>query len=105
MGAFAVVSAAVVFSEHLGFDEASEEFHVQELVPEPAVKAFDVGVLPRCSWLDVERRKAALLNPVLHCERDELGAVVASDELRRVSLLNANLWSRHKLTNRLRWHK
>ena len=82
MGAFVRVPLPVFFAEHLGFQQAAKCFAVEELVPEPAVKALAVGVLPRCSGRDVERFEPALLDPVLHGLRHELRAVVASDELR-----------------------
>ena len=41
-----VVVAPVLLAEHFGFQQGGEAFPVQELVPEAAVEALTIGVLP-----------------------------------------------------------
>src|SRR5690606_11343381 len=60
-----------------------EEVHVEALVAQRAVEAFDVGILPRTARRDVERLRAARFEPALQGLRDELRTIVAAQVLRR----------------------
>jgi hypothetical protein len=55
-----------------------ELFGGQELIPQPAVKALDVAVLPGTARLDVERLDADLAKPLTQGVSDKLRAVVAA---------------------------
>jgi hypothetical protein len=55
MWSFGVVEASPLFDQHLGLLECVEEFEVQALVSELAVKAFAITVLPGTSRFDEER--------------------------------------------------
>src|SRR5690606_17461232 len=65
--------------------QALELFHGQELVPEPAVEALRVAVLPRCARLDVQRLHVDSLQPLPNGGGDELRAVVAADAARNAA--------------------
>ena len=41
-----------------------KHFSVKQLISQAAVKAFDVGVLPRAAWLDVEGLEALVCDPL-----------------------------------------
>src|SRR5436190_1030460 len=85
MGPGGVVVLAVGFAQHFCLQQRGKGFAVEELVPEPAVEALAVSVLPGAARFDKEGFEPAPLDPVLHGPGDELGAVVTADELRRAS--------------------
>ena len=61
MGAALVVVLPVLLAEDFRFQHRGEALPVEELVPEPAVEAFAVGILPRTAGGDVEDLKPAPL--------------------------------------------
>jgi len=46
---------APLLNQCLGFTEAVEQLAIEELIPELAVKALAVAVLPWATWRDVGR--------------------------------------------------
>ena len=62
--------------------QVREALRGQELVPQPAVEALGVGVLPRSTGLDVQRLDAGMTEEPTDLLGDELRAVVAADVLR-----------------------
>ena len=82
MWAELVVVVAPVGDHHLGLGEAGEQLDREQLVTDPGVERFDVGVLPRRSGLDVGRPGTGESAPVAQRVRRELRAVVTTNELR-----------------------
>lgn len=74
-----VVVLSPTFDEDGGFPQRVEDLPVQELVPELAVEAFVVAVLPWAAWLDVERLHADPAKPVVHGMGGKLRAIVHPD--------------------------
>ena len=62
-----------------------EFFAVQTLVAQPSVEALDVAVLPRTAWLNEARTDIDESKKVTDAMRDELGTVVAPNELGNAS--------------------
>src|SRR6478735_2580640 len=86
MRALQVVVLPVAFAQHFCFQQGGKGLPVEELVAEPAVEAFAVGVLPWTAGFDIEGFKSSPPDPVLHGLCDELRAIVAADELRRAAV-------------------
>jgi hypothetical protein len=77
-----VVVLAPLLDEDLGLLEAAEDFTVEQFVPQPAVEAFAIAVLPGAARLDVERLGAHTRKPATHDLGRHLRAVVGTDVLR-----------------------
>ena len=84
-----VVLVPVFFAEHFRLQQAAKEFHVEKGVPEPRVETLAVGVLPRRSGLDVERRKPFGRDPLPHRLGDEFGAPRSSTSRSSVAMTSA----------------
>ena len=66
--------------------ERAYQLAVQALLPEAAVEALGVSVLPGASGVDVEGLDPVFLEPSLDSLGDELGAVVGADAFGRSML-------------------
>src|SRR3546814_7887484 len=66
--------------QHPGLGKAVEDFAVEQLVPQGAVEALVIPVLPWRARRDVERLHADLPEPGPDSGRAELAAVVRSEE-------------------------
>ena len=73
------------FDQHLGFQDRLEDLSVEQLVTEFPIERFNVPVLPRGPWLDVESSHVELLEPCSDGNRGELRAVVRANEFGRTS--------------------
>jgi len=80
-----VVVRPPLLNQHLGFEERVEYLHVEQLVPQLAVEALDIAVLPRAARLDKGRLGTHAADPALHGHRHELRPVVRADEARRAA--------------------
>lgn len=72
--------------QHPGFSEGVENLAVQQLIPQRAVEALVVAVLPWRARGDVERLHADLPEPGLDGGGDELTAIVRPDMRGRTTL-------------------
>ena len=77
-----VVVVAPLLDEDLGFLEAAEDFAIEQLVPQLAVEAFAIAVLPGATRFDVERLGTNTRQPAPYDLGGHLRAVVGSDMLR-----------------------
>ena len=75
MRALLVVIVAPVREEHSRFAERVYQLAVQALLPEAAIEALCVPVLPRASGVDVEGLDPVFFEPSIDRLGDELGAV------------------------------
>jgi hypothetical protein len=66
----------------LGLQERIEDLPIQELVAQLAIERFDVAVLPGTARFNVQRLHADPLQPITHCRRRELAAVVRAQIVR-----------------------
>lgn len=66
------------FDQDLRFPKRVENLPVEQLVPQFAIEAFIVAVLPRTSRFDEERLDADLVEPASQSLGDKLRAVVRS---------------------------
>jgi hypothetical protein len=82
MGPDGVVVMAPLLNEDLGFLQAVEDFAVEQFVPQFAVEAFAIAVLPGAARLDVERLGADTCQPAPHYLGGHPRTVVGSDVLR-----------------------
>ena len=78
----AVVGVLPKGDHGLGFLERVKDFLAQALVPQLAVEALTVPVLPRRARRDVLDLRASFGDPFAQCFRDHLRAIVAADVLR-----------------------
>ena len=78
-----IVHTPPLFDEYNGLVQCVEDLTVQELVPQLAVEALVVAVLPRTSGLDVERLNTEPGQPPPHELGRELRAVVRAQMLGR----------------------
>lgn len=72
--------------QHPGFSEGVEDLAVQQLIPQRAVEALVVAVLPWRARGDVERLHADLPEPGLDGGGDELAAIAHWEALVREPL-------------------
>ena len=83
-----IVRSSPVFHDELGLRQRAKRFAIEQLVTQTAVERLDKTILPRTARLDVQRRGAGVLEPMLNRIGDELTAVVAAQMLRpRAALL------------------
>ena len=80
MWAFGVVFLAVLAAKYPCFEQMTEDFSVEEFVPEGAVEALDVAVFPGCTRCDEPSLDIEVSQVALDRVGDELRAVVASNE-------------------------
>ena len=59
--------------------QAQEQFAIQTLIPQLAIKAFHVSILPRTARLDEQCSDLRFLEPLLHGLGRELWAVITAD--------------------------
>src|ERR1700722_2553413 len=82
MGSGGVVVVAPLLDQNFGFLQAVEDFAVEQFVPQLAVEAFAIAVLPGTAGLDVERLGTNACQPAAHNLGSHLRAVIGSDVLR-----------------------
>jgi len=78
-----VVVAAPSLDQHPGFFEAAEDLAVEQLIPELAVEALVLAVLPGAAGRDIERFHRDPTEPVSDRLGRELAAVGGPDVIRR----------------------
>ena len=88
MGPLMVIEAAVVFDDDTGFSQCPEGFSIEAFISETAVEALDEAILPRAAGIYIECLDLVGREPALYFMRNELGAVVAAQELWRSVLAN-----------------
>ncbi len=77
MGPVGVVLASPRLDNDLSLEEGGELFEVEQLVADPAVEAFNEGVLPRGAGLDVVGGRAGQAMRVGRtCDADGVVAVI-----------------------------
>jgi len=86
MGSCGIEVNAPLLNQYLGFTEAVEQLSIEELIPELAVKALAIPVLPRAAWRDVGGVGAQALEPISENGGYKLRPVIASDEFRHTTL-------------------
>ena len=67
------------------FFHAQEQFSIQEIVTELAIKGLDVAVLPGTSFGNEQRPNIRTPQPIANDGGNELGAIVTTDMLRSAS--------------------
>lgn len=82
MRSFLIILDSPRLDQHFGFEQAAEDFPVEQLVAQLVVKALNVAVFPRAARRDIERLDRFLLEPVLDGVGDELRPIVAANMLR-----------------------
>ena len=78
-----VVVIVPSLDQHFRLRQIVEDFPIQQLVPELAVEALVVAVLPWRAGLDLERLHADTRQPVPHRLCGELAAIIRTDVVRR----------------------
>jgi len=86
MGTLIVVLVSPVREDHAGLAERIYQLAVQALLPEAAVEAFRVSVLPRAAGIYIQRLYMVLREPLLDSPGDELRTVVRANILWRPML-------------------
>ena len=81
VGSNSIVQPSPLLDEDDGLGQRVEDLAVQELVPQLAVEALVVAVLPRTAGLDVERLHTEPGEPPPHELRGELRPVVRTQML------------------------
>lgn len=79
---FFVVLVTPLLDQRPGLQEVAEEFAIQDLVPESGIEAFDVGVLPGRSRLNVLGLCPERFEFFPERPGNELRTVVRADEVR-----------------------
>ena len=81
-----VVLVPPLLREHLHLPEGIKDLPIQELVPQLAIEALYVPVLPWATRRDEEGLDPHPLEPRAHCHGSELRAVVRTEVLRYTPL-------------------
>lgn len=74
-----IVVAPPALDQKLCLLQRIEDFPVQQFVPQLAVEALVVAILPRAAGLDEQRRYAEPGKPATHDLSHELGPIVGAD--------------------------
>jgi hypothetical protein len=74
-----------------------EQLQVQAFVAQLVVEAFDIGLFPGCSGLDISASDPLALEPVLNRLGNELWSIVATQVLRRAITLDHCLQYRDRI--------
>src|SRR5208283_5937403 len=82
MRPYRVVMHSPLLDHHLGLLQRVEDLSVQALIPELAVEAFTVPVLPGTAGLDVQRLRAHGRQPLPQSFRNKLGPIVGPQVFR-----------------------
>ena len=77
-----VVVFTPLLDDDLGFLEAVEDFAVEQFVPQLAVEAFAIAVLPGTARCDVKGLDTDARQPLAHDLGGHLGAIVRPDVFR-----------------------
>jgi hypothetical protein len=77
---------APLLNQYLRFAQAVEPLAIEPLIPELAVKALAIPVLPWAAWRDLGGVSAQALKPIPDDGGHKLGPVIASDEFRHTTL-------------------
>ena len=72
--------APEVFDQYLCINPVLEPLHREALIPQLPVKGLVRSVLPGLAWIDVGRVDLCLRHPAQDRSRDELRAVVRSEQ-------------------------
>jgi hypothetical protein len=75
MGSILVVPASIVLHDDAGFGDGKEDFLIETLVSEAAMKTFDKSILPRTARLNVKRLNIGCLTPILNNLGDKFETV------------------------------
>ena len=82
VGAIVVVLFSPIFDDASSFLQSVEQITIQALLPKLAIKAFNIGILPRTARRDVDRLATLLCQPFLHPVGDQFWSIVAAQVLR-----------------------
>src|SRR5215207_1181836 len=80
-----IVMTAPALDDDLRLAESVEDLAVEQLVPEPGIKALDIAILPRAAWSDVGGLGSDRRDPLLDGLGNELRAVVGADVARHAA--------------------
>ena len=72
MGADPIVLSEPGIDDDLRLFGSMEPFGIENFATQCAVEAFVIAVLPRRSWVYLDRLDPHLSQPILQCHRDEL---------------------------------
>src|SRR5260370_41376728 len=81
------------------FQQGGEDFSVQAFVTHLVMEAFDIGLFPGCSGLDISASDPLALEPVLNRLGNELWSIVAAQLLSRAITLDCCLQHRDRINN------
>ena len=88
MRTLCVVEAPPLLDQELRFGERGEDFAVQAFIPQLAVEALAIAVLPGAAGLDVECFYVEPGEPIAHGGGNELRADVRANVLRGARIIN-----------------
>ncbi len=74
-----IIRLPPALDDHLGLPERVEELSIQQLVPQFAIEALDIPVLPGAAWFDVQGPNAHPDEPVSDRFRRKLRAIIGAD--------------------------
>ena len=83
MGSILVVPASIVLHDDAGFGDGKEDFLIETLVSEAAMKTLDKSILPRAARLNVKRLNIRCLTPILNDLGDKFRAIIRANKRRR----------------------
>ena len=79
VGSNPVVVLSPIFNDDARFAQIQQELSVQTFISKSAVETFDVAVLPRTAWIDIDRLDPVFSEPLLDFACDKFRAVIAAD--------------------------
>jgi hypothetical protein len=92
-----IVFDSPLLQNESGFQQGGEDFSVQALIAQLVMEAFDIGLFPGCSGLDINASDALDPQPVLNRLGNELWSIVAAQVLRRAITLDRCLQHRDRI--------
>ena len=79
MRSFRIVVLSPVFNDDSCFAQIQEPLSIQAFIAEATVETFDVAVLPRTAWIEIDRLDPVFSEPLLDFACDKFRAVIAAD--------------------------
>ena len=82
MWAYLILFSPPLLYQALSFLKCREDFQIQKLIPQLAVKGFDISILPGAAWFYKLSLYTNPVQPFSYCPSSEFRAIVRMNMLR-----------------------
>jgi hypothetical protein len=92
-----IIFCSPLFQDDPGLKQAVEDLSVQTFIAQLVVEAFDIGLFPRCSSLDISASDRLVLEPVLNGLSNELRSIIGAQVFGRAITLDRGFQHRDRI--------